>query len=469
MSVEPGRVLGDRYRLVERFASGGMGDVWRADDTVLGRSVAVKILRPEHAADPDFLERFRAEARHAAALTHPNIAGVHDYGEIDEHGSVLAYLVMELVPGEPLSALLARSGPLPVDRTLELVAQAADALQAAHTRGVIHRDVKPGNILIRPDTDVSVTGSTFGGLALTDFGIARATNDPGHLTKSGLVLGTAYYLSPEQAQGHPVTPASDVYSLGIVAYECLAGVRPFSGDNAVHVAVAHMRDEPPPLPSEIPDGVRRLVSQALAKDPTARPADAAAFAAAARALRDDPAATWSAVAGGSATAILAPASAVTAVADAAAESHATESRGKRQRWRNDAYPDQKRVRSLLLLVGLTVVVIGAALLALLTSGDDRKKPVVSTSPASSSSPKPATVLVTESAYVGRPYADVRNELTAQGLTVHRRTVPADGRRDTVLGVDPHGSVARNSSVTVTVAEPKKAKKNGGSGEGNQND
>ena len=219
-----------------------MGQVWRADDTVLERSVAVKVLRSEHAADPDFVDRFRAEARHAAGLSHPGITAVHDYGETTEGETTLAYLVMELVPGEPLSALLARTGRLSVQRTLDIVAETADALQVAHDAGVVHRDVKPGNILIRPD----------GAVAISDFGIARATNDPGHLTRTGLVLGTAYYLPPEQAAGQPVTPASDLYALGVVAYECLAGERPFSGENAVQVAVAHLREEPPPLPDDIP-------------------------------------------------------------------------------------------------------------------------------------------------------------------------------------------------------------------------
>ncbi|MDX6286119.1 MAG: eukaryotic-like serine/threonine-protein kinase [Frankiales bacterium] len=461
MSVESGRMLGERYRLVELVAAGGMGDVWRADDTVLGRSVAVKILRREHAADPDFVERFRAEARHAAALSHPNIAAVHDFGETDENGGVLAYLVMELVPGEPLSALLARTGALPVDRTLELIAQVADALHAAHTLGVIHRDVKPGNILVRPDAEVTPTGSTFGGVALTDFGIAHATNDPGHLTKSGLVVGTAYYLSPEQAQGTTVTPASDLYALGVVAYECLSGARPFSGDNAVHVAVAHMRDEPPPLPPEIPGSVRDLVTQALAKDPAARPADAAAFAASARALCADPATFDGAVDGEQATTAFAPAAAVTDVTPSPAQ----ESRGKRQRWRSDAYADQKRVRSLLLLVGLTVVVVGAALLSLLGGGDGPRKPVATTTPSKSASPapRPATVQVTEAAYIGRPYATVRQELAALGLTVQRRNAVSKARGDTVLGVDPHGSIRADGTVTVTVAVPQPKKKKGEGG------
>src|SRR4051794_21489896 len=276
--IEPGRTLGDRYRLTQHIATGGMGDVWGADDTLLERAVAVKILRAEHAGDPHFVERFRGEAKHAAALSDPHITSVFDYGEATDNDTTVAYLVMELVPGEPLSAVLAREGALDVDRTLAVLEQTAEALQVAHESGVVHRDVKPGNILIRPDGNVSIT----------DFGIARATNEPSHLTRTGLVIGTAHYLPPEQAAGKPITPASDLYALGVVAYECLSGKRPFAGDNAVNVAVAHLREEPPPLPGDVPEPVRALVMSLLAKDPLARPARAAHVAAAARTLRADP-------------------------------------------------------------------------------------------------------------------------------------------------------------------------------------
>ena len=200
MVLAPDVSLGSRYRLLSRIAVGGMGEVWRAEDTVLGRAVAVKVLRSELTSDQTFLDRFRAEARHAAALAHPGIASVYDYGEVASPGADrpdTAFLVMELVDGEPLSALLAREQQLPADRTLDILAQTAAALGAAHAVGVIHRDVKPGNILIRPDGQVKIT----------DFGIARAVN-AAPVTATGLVMGTAYYLSPEQAAGQPVTPAS---------------------------------------------------------------------------------------------------------------------------------------------------------------------------------------------------------------------------------------------------------------------
>jgi eukaryotic-like serine/threonine-protein kinase len=270
VSLSPELVLSNRYQLVERIAVGGMGEVWRAVDTTLGRQVAVKALKAEYADDPEFLSRFRAEARHTAALLHPGIANVYDYGEVGDgqgrSGATTAYLVMELVDGEPLSSLLSREGAIPPARALDIAGQAALALQAAHDAGVIHRDVKPGNLLLRPDGVVKVT----------DFGIARVA-DSAPITATGTVLGTAYYLSPEQAVGSPAGPASDIYSLGVVAFECLTGRRPFTGESAIAVAMAHQREPVPELPAELPLAVRRVVEQALAKDPEDRPASAGDF------------------------------------------------------------------------------------------------------------------------------------------------------------------------------------------------
>jgi tRNA A-37 threonylcarbamoyl transferase component Bud32 len=269
MTLSPDLTIADRYALEGRVAVGGMGEVWRARDVVLDRRVAVKVLKAEYAADPRFLDRFRAEAKHAAGLSHPGIASVFDYGEIGE----MAFLVMEYVDGEPLSALLARTGPLPADRALDIVGQAGLALQAAHDAGVVHRDVKPGNLLVRPDGVVKVT----------DFGIARVV-DAVPVTQTGMVVGTAAYLSPEQAAGRPITPASDVYSLGVVSYECLTGERPFAGDSAVAIAMAHVSAPPPPLPKDTPPIVADLVNRALEKEPDRRPSSAGDFGRTALAL-----------------------------------------------------------------------------------------------------------------------------------------------------------------------------------------
>jgi len=263
MGLESGRLLSDRYRLTELVATGGMGEVWKAQDQMLEREVAIKALKREYADDETFLARFRAEAKHTAGLSHPGIAAIYDYGE----DSGTSYLVMELVPGEALSARIRREGRIEPMTTLTIIGQAALALHAAHAAGVIHRDIKPGNLLITPDCTTKVT----------DFGIAWAAAAV-PLTMTGTVLGTAHYLSPEQGTGADVTPASDVYSLGVVAYECLAGHRPFDGDTAVRIAMAHVQDDPPPLPDDVPEDVRTLVSQALAKDPSQRFTTAAAFA-----------------------------------------------------------------------------------------------------------------------------------------------------------------------------------------------
>ncbi|OHV44352.1 serine/threonine-protein kinase [Pseudofrankia sp. BMG5.36] len=274
-AVPPNTVLDNRYRLDGRIATGGMGEVWRGVDQTLGRPVAVKLLRPEYASDESFLVRFRGEARHAARLSHPGIASVYDYGEVatvDDHPT--AYLVMELVEGEPLSAVLHREKRLSPERMLDILGQAADALEAAHALGIVHRDIKPGNLLIRTD----------GAVKVTDFGIARAV-DAAPLTATGIMMGTAYYVSPEQASGRPVTPASDVYSLGVVAYECLAGRRPFDDRNPIVVVMAHQQDTPPPLPADMPYQVRALVEQAMAKNPARRPSSAGAFARSAAGIR----------------------------------------------------------------------------------------------------------------------------------------------------------------------------------------
>ncbi len=261
-------VLGGRYRLDERIAGGGMGDVWRGTDDVLGRTVAVKILLPSLLEEPGFAERFRGEARTMATINHPGVVDVYDYGS---DSTVGAYLVMEYVEGDALSRTLGRVGRLTPARTMALVAQAADALQAAHDKGIVHRDVKPGNLLVRPN----------GSLVLTDFGIARSAM-VGQLTAAGSVLGTASYISPEQASGATATPLSDVYALGVVAYQCLSGRRPFEGEGPLEIAMRHVRDVPPPLPPDIPPPVRVVVERSMAKDPAARYPSAAALGQVAR-------------------------------------------------------------------------------------------------------------------------------------------------------------------------------------------
>ncbi|MGI8333549.1 serine/threonine-protein kinase [Actinomadura scrupuli] len=264
-------VLNHRYRLIERLATGGMGEVWQATDEVLERPVAVKLLRPEFVSDEMARTRFRAEARFAAGLQHSGIAQVYDYGEHDDQ----AYLVMELVPGEPLSKILRRTGSLTPESTLDIIGQAARALQVAHTSGIIHRDVKPANLMITGDGTVKIT----------DFGIARGSRQSNQ-TLTGMVMGTAQYVAPEQASGQVVTPAADLYSLGIVAYQCLHGEPPFDADSPVAIALKHVREEPPELPLDVPAPVRELVRQLLAKDPAERPASAQALADRAYVIKD---------------------------------------------------------------------------------------------------------------------------------------------------------------------------------------
>lgn len=254
-----GRLLNKRYQLLDRFGSGGMALIYRARDTLLGRYVAIKILRDDQAHGADFDRQFQNEARAAANLSHPNIVTVYDYG-IDNGQP---FIVMELVPGTNLKALLRKRGRFSVEEGIPLMVQACAGLGYAHRAGLVHCDVKPHNMLVTPDSRLKVT----------DFGIARAmaTLNPGE--KTDVVWGSPQYYSPEQASGHVPSPASDVYSLGVVMYEMLTGTLPFTGSTAEELAHLHLEADPIP-PSEyvpdIPPALEDIVLKVLSKEPSAR-------------------------------------------------------------------------------------------------------------------------------------------------------------------------------------------------------
>ncbi|MFC6704405.1 protein kinase domain-containing protein [Flexivirga alba] len=256
MQRTDGTEVGGRFVLSSRIAGGGMGEVWRGTDSVLERPVAIKLLRTNLTDDPEFVARFRIEARNAAKLSHGNIAQVYDYGEDDG----TAFLVMELVDGDPLSKVIARTAPMREIDAVHLLVQAANALHAAHSKGIVHRDVKPANIVV---DDESVA-------KLTDFGIARAL-DASSMTRVGEVMGTPQYLAPEAAMGKEATAQSDLYSLGVVAFQMLVGHLPFEADTAIGFALAHVQQPVPTLPDTVSEPLRAVVHAMLAKDPEARP------------------------------------------------------------------------------------------------------------------------------------------------------------------------------------------------------
>jgi serine/threonine-protein kinase len=257
--VPDNEVIAGRYELVELVGTGGMSSVYKAHDRLLERNVALKILHPHYGDDEEYVERFRREARSVAQMSHPNIVTVIDRGE-DEGQQ---YIVFEYVDGENLKQMVERNGPLPARRAVELGLEMADALAFAHEHGLVHRDVKPQNVLLTPDGEAK----------MTDFGIARSLDVEHGVTQTGTVLGTSNYLSPEQASGKPVTPATDVYSLGVVMFELLTAEVPFPGENFVAVAMKHINDPPPDLRELRPDVPLRLVAaieRALEKDPSRR-------------------------------------------------------------------------------------------------------------------------------------------------------------------------------------------------------
>ena len=461
-----------RYRLESRIATGGMGEVWRATDTRLGRPVAVKVLKAEYADDAAFRQRFAAEAQHAAALHHPGVASVYDFGEAppEESGddSPRPYLVMELVDGKPLSELIRPGQPLDPEVTRDLIAQAADAVAVAHRAGIVHRDLKPANMLITPDRRVKIT----------DFGIARAGEGMA-LTQTGQVMGTPQYLSPEQARGEVATQASDIYSLGVVAFECLAARRPFNADNPVATALAHLREPVPPLPDSVPPALAATVTRALAKEPGDRFVDAAAFAAA---LRSDEMPSMPVAPPPAATTQVLPATTVLAPETKSAAAVATPVPPPSRRTKLPPWP---------WLLFAAVVLIGLiAFIAALSAGDgpsntptsptsSRTKPAAPTTTASSPSAPTSsaddTVQVNQDDYVGEDVKDAEKQLKDLGLVVEKQEQVNDGTHEenTVDRVDPSGTLHKGDQVTlyywgkptVAVPPPGHTKKPHGHGKG----
>lgn len=430
MKPAVGQLYGDRYRLQLRIAIGGMGEVWQAEDELILRQVAIKILKEEYLSDPLFIERFRTEAKSAALVEHEGIANVYDYGE----DTNAAYLVMELVPGESLSRVIEREKKLPDTRVLDIMAQTSRALGAAHARGLVHRDIKPGNLLITPDGKVKIT----------DFGIARV-GDQVPLTKTGQVMGTVQYLAPEQATGKPSTPATDLYSLGVVAYEALSGKRPFTGENQMAIAMAHINEMPPALPESIDPRVQNLVLSCLAKKPNQRPESATSLAIRAEALLREKK--------GRPTI-----RSIKEVEDDPVTELITTDTAPLPR-----APIVWPWIATLGLLGLTAVVVIVAILSDPNADDVVQTPSPTTTQTQEPSPEPTAepepsneprnILILRSDIIDQNLSDVTATLTEQGFVVNAipgELIPGDDPRvRTVYAVSPTGSIVKGSTIDVT--------------------
>ena len=425
MADDEQRVYGGRYELHRRIARGGMADVYLARDSLLDRPVALKVLFPEFATDRSFVERFRREAQSAANLSHPNIVSVYDWGE--EDGTY--FIVMEYVEGRSLAQILRDEGPLLPDRAADVTTDIAAALGFAHRSGVVHRDVKPGNVLISP----------LGQVKVTDFGIARAVTTEENLTQTGTVMGTATYFSPEQARGDTVDPRSDVYSLGVVLYELLVGEPPFTGDNPVSVAYKHVQespDRPTSRNAEIPASLEAVTMKALAKNPANRYASAEDMADDLRRFRDGQPVLAEAIlptealtsaqapVGGPATA------ATTAVPRAAGDGTRVFSDVPREPYE----PPRRSPLFVAMLALLLLLLLGAlALLAVRLSDDD------------------STTQVNVPNVLGKTEPVARAELELVGLEVVTRQETVDGQpENVVIRQDPGGGARVDDGSTVTI-------------------
>ena len=428
MKPEVDKLYGGRYRLIRRIAIGGMGEVWEAKDEVILRNVAIKILKPEYMGDPGFLERFRTEARHAAKVNHEGIADVYDYGE--ESGN--AFLVMELVPGESLATILEREKSLAPNRVLEIMAQTARALHEAHSAGLVHRDIKPGNLLITPSGEVKIT----------DFGIARVA-DQVSLTATGQVMGTVQYLAPEQATGKPATPATDVYSLGVVAYEAVSGKRPFTGETQMAIALAQINEPPPPLDEAIDQVVRDLIFDCLQKRPAERIGSALELAQRAEELLGKPSKGRSNT---RVIPVLPDESTTTTIIEV------TEPEKQAMVW------------PWIALIVALIVTASTLIVAMVTKPTETPSPTPSQSQTTEPTPTPSstptatptqvpTVVVLSSEVLNLNKDEVFVALTAKGLNVNlvpgQELTTGDPRINTIYEVMPLGSMPEGTTINLT--------------------
>ena len=406
--VATGTLVDGRYRIARRIGSGGMADVYAAEDTHLGREVALKVLHRRFAQDQEFVERFRREAKAAAGLSHPNVVGVYDRGE--HEGTY--YIAMELLGGRTLKDVVAAGAPLPQRQVIDIGNQVLQAAGFAHRHGVIHRDFKPHNVIV----------DAAGHAKVTDFGIARA--GASEMTETGSIMGTAHYLSPEQAQGHSVTAASDLYSIGVMLYEMLAGRLPFEGDSAVAIALKHLSEQPTPLSQLRPDvhpALEAVVMAALAKDPAQRWQSADDFAQGLEAAR---AQIDAADNGGEGTTAFAPIPLPAGDGDGTGAVAAVgEPREKRRRWP-------------WFTLGLLALALAGVLAFLLATGafttEKREVPRV----------------------VGQQLVEARAELERAGFEVRESRLQSQQPVDQVLDQDPNANEEADvgSVVTVEVSE-----------------
>jgi hypothetical protein len=442
-----GTMLAGRYALVEMIAAGGMGTVHKATDERLGRTVAVKILRADLAGDPRFVERFRREARAVAALSHPNIAGVYDYGEEDDQ----YFFVMEFVDGSDLSQIMRVESPLSQERSALIAAGTLDALHHAHSAGVVHRDIKPANIIVTKRERSPSSGRWQERVKVTDFGIARAVGDA-TLTATGSMLGTAHYLSPEQASGETIGPATDQYSTGIVLYEMLVGTVPFTGDSPVAIAMRHMADELPP-PSSVNPSVSRgfdeIVERATSKDASDRFPDAQTMA---DALRNE----LNSIPGGG---VVGPGATAALGGPPTAVLHPTDRRTVERTLTGEW--DAQRVGRAVFLSFAALIVIALGLLAFrLAAGDEEPQSVDrqrggGAGQATEDEQEPAQVVVPDD-ILGRPFDEVSEELTNElGLTVVSDEAPSNDFPTpgvvSAASPAPGSTVSEGDTVTLTVS------------------